>query len=100
MSDDLAYARTDLDQLGTELKTLSQELRNDGQLSDVGVDEVAHQTVVDALGDFANDWDDKREALAESLEAISEMAIKASETFGEADADLAKAVREALEGEQ
>lgn len=100
MSHDLAYAREDLNQLGSELETLSTQLKNDGRLADVGLEDVAHEKVIDALSDFASDWDDKREALANSLQAISEMAKTTSETFGEADADLAKAVREALEGEQ
>ena len=97
VSHDLAYAREDLEQLGSELKALADELHDDGRLADVGVDDVAHSKVVSALEDFAGDWDDKRKALADSLTAISDMAVQTSEAFGEADAELAKQVREAVE---
>ena len=100
MSADLAYATEDLTLLGSDLKTLSDDVKGDGALGEVGVDQVAHQKVVSALEDFAGDWDDRRDKLAESLSAISDLATKAAEELTKVDAELAKEIREALEGEQ
>ena len=62
--------------------------------------QVAHQTVANALDDFAGDWDDRREKLADSLTAISELATEAANKLTEVDTELAKEIRDALEGEQ
>lgn len=100
MTADLAYATEDLQLLGGDLKTLSDDVKGDGALGDVGVDQVAHQTVANALDDFAGDWDDRRKKLGDSLGAISELASKAAEELTKVDNELAKEIREALEGEQ
>lgn len=100
VSHDLSYAREDLEQLGNELRSLSEALRGDGRLSDVSIEDVAHHEVVGALEDFAGDWDDKRKALADSLGAISDMATETSTTLGDADAELARQIRDVVEGAQ
>jgi uncharacterized protein YukE len=100
VSADLAYATSELTSLGGELKSLSDQIKGDGDLGDVGVDRVAHQKVADALDDFAGDWDDKRETLGNSLESISKQATQAADEFTKADEELAKEIRDAFEGEQ
>lgn len=100
MTADLAYATEDLNLLGSDLKTLSGDVKGDGALGDVGIDQVAHQKVVDALDDFAGDWDDRRKKLADSLGAISDLASQAAQELTKVDEALAKEIRDALEGEQ
>lgn len=94
---DLAYSITALTNLGTGLANLAGDLRSDGGLDNVSVEQVNSQRVVDAIDDFADDWDDNRESLARSIESIGKLASKAAETFADADRQLATEVREMFE---
>lgn len=94
---DLTYSISALENLGTGLADLAADLRSDGGLDHVTTEQVNSQRIVDALDNFADDWDDKRETLARSIESIGEMATTAAEGFADADAQLAAEVREAFE---
>ncbi len=89
---DLTYNSTDLEGLGTDLTRITSDLKNDNDLKDVDISDVAHQTVVDAINDFVNDWDDKRKKLTNKVEALAEMASQSSEKFDQADRELANAL--------
>lgn len=94
---DLTYSVDALSSLGSRLDDLSGRLQRDGSLDSVTVDDVARSEVVDALHDFAGDWNDKREALAHRIQAVGQLASKAAQTFTEADEELAKKARDILE---
>ena len=53
-----------------------------------------------ALEHFSDNWDDKRELLTGSLEAVAGMALQSAEVLKEADDKLAAEVRKVMEGEQ
>lgn len=94
---DLTYDVTELVELGNRLTRLSGDLERDGRLPPVGRDEVNSSEIVDALQDFAGDWDDKREEVAISLESLGEMVDQAVEAFTGADQELAAKAREIIE---
>lgn len=50
--------------------------------------------MVAALRHFAGNWDDKRELLCRSLEAVGGMSSGAAETLREADDELAAKIRQ------
>lgn len=97
---DLTYNLDELTALGDDLERLATQLRSDGDLQDVGLDEVASSRVQDALANFADDWDNKREELANDVSAVAEMAKTAASGFRENDDELADAVRELLDGDE
>lgn len=97
MTDTLTYATDELSALGTHLERLAVDLLDDGRLGHVDRYDVNEPSVVDALGDFASDWENKREELAGNVEAIGKLASEAARTFGDADRDLARKAAEILE---
>lgn len=86
---DVAYDSVALETLGHELKATTSNLKNDEDLKRAGIDEVAHQDVVNAIDDFVGDWDDKRKKLTDKVEALSEMANESFAKYDEADRELA-----------
>ncbi len=89
---DLEYAVADLRALGKRLHSLRDGLASDGPLCHVDKYDVNSRHVIDALNEFANDWDDKREGLAKSLGSLGDMVTKAADSFTAVDEDLAKKV--------
>jgi predicted nucleic acid-binding Zn-ribbon protein len=92
----LSYALVALRDLGRDLEQLVQAF--EGRHDDVryGLDDLAHQRVVDALDDVHGNWDNKREQLVKGLRALAEMAEKSADTFESVDEDLARKIRDAL----
>ena len=70
---DLEYAVADLRALGKRLHSLRDGLASDGPLCHVDKYDVNSRHVIDALNEFANDWDDKREGLARQEEQTDEI---------------------------
>lgn len=78
-----------LDRLSSKLGTLGNQMTG----GDIGMDfyevgQLAHPTVVRAIHDFTNDWDDRRDVLANKLTNLGELAGKAASQFREADKKL------------
>ena len=96
---DLSYSADALTSLGSQLDALAGRLERDGNLGTVSIDDVARPEVVEALQDFAGDWNDRRESLAQRIAAVGELASKAAQTFTEADEELAAKAREIIQGE-
>lgn len=86
---DVAYDSVALETLGHELKTTTSNLKNDGDLTRAGIEQVAHADVVNAIDDFVGDWDDKRKKLTNKVEALSQMATESFNKYSEADRELA-----------
>ncbi|MBD8870501.1 hypothetical protein [Nocardioides donggukensis] len=97
MSGTLKYASDELADLGSHLEQLAGDLRTDGRLAHVDKYDVAETAVIDALGSFADDWENKREELANNVESVGNLASEAARTFGEADRDLARKAAEIFE---
>ena len=94
MSADLTYNSGDLETLGSQLADITSKLKNDKRYKNFDREQVAHQKVADAIDDFVNDWDDKRNKLTDKVEALAEMALKSNEEFTKADLELAAALRQ------
>ncbi len=96
---DLTYNSGDLATLGDQLGDITSKLKDDGRLKSYDKADVAHNKVAEAIDDFVNDWDDKRNKLTDKVEALGEMARKSHEEFTKADLDLAASLEESPEGE-
>jgi malate synthase len=94
---DLTYDPERLSTLASNLGDITDDLKNDRDLKSYDVEDVSHQTVADAIDDFVNDWDDKRNKLLEKVESLAEMADKSHEQFEQVDLDLAAALKEETE---
>lgn len=94
---DLTYCVRELQVLGSELLALSSVMNGTSPAVRSDADDVGDR-VHDALRDFADSWDDKRELLTGSLDAVGSMAMESAEVFQGADDDLATQAREILEG--
>lgn len=96
---DLEVATDELEDLGGQLKKLGKDLKTIDGGADYGVEELAHRKVLDAMDEFRGNWDDNRDHLADKLTKLGDLATTAAESFTEADEELAKQIREVLEGE-
>lgn len=91
---DLSYDSERLSNLATQLSKITGNLKNDKNLKKYDVEQVAHEKVAQAIDDFVNDWDDKRNKLVEKVESLADMASKSHEQFEQVDLDLAAALTE------
>lgn len=91
---DLSYDKERLSTLATQLSKITGNLKDDGDLKSYDVDQVAHQKVANAIDDFVNDWDDKRNKLVEKVESLADLAAKSHEQFDQVDLDLAASLTE------
>jgi len=94
---DLTYDPDRLATLASQLGAITQNLKSDRDLKGYDVEDVSHQKVADAIDDFVNDWDDKRNKLTEKVESIGQMAEKSHDEFTKVDLDLAAALTEKTE---
>lgn len=95
---DLTVCVSQLGHLGRSLDAIAGALTNrDGALR-FDADEVGGQEVRDALKEFDDNWDDRRDLLVRSVESVATMATQAAAVFREADEKLAKSARAILEG--
>ena len=75
MSDDLSYSTSKLHELGGELMNGgSAAVRYDP-------DDVGHRVVHEALEHSCRNWDDRREVLTRSVEAVGALALQSAEVF-------------------
>lgn len=95
---DIEVAIDDLAALGSHLDTLAGDLKDGDAKADYTTDDLAHSKVVDAMDNFRGNWDDNRDHLADKLGKLGELATTSADWFTKTDDDLAKKVREAMEG--
>ena len=96
---DLEVATTELQALGTRIKGLSSDLEKVDAKAGYDVTELAHRTVIDAMDEFKDNWDDNRKHVADRLSKLGDLASETASSFTEADEELATKVREIMEGE-
>lgn len=96
---DLSYSITALQELGSELLTIADVMNGASPAVRYDADDVGHSLVHDALEHFSRNWDDKREKLTASLNAVGGMAVQSADVFAEADSELAAQARQILQGE-
>lgn len=91
---DLSYDSDRLSDLATQLTKITGNLKDDRKLKSYDIEQVAHEKVAEAIDNFVNDWDDKRNKLVEKVESLAEMATTSHEQFEQVDLDLAAALTE------
>lgn len=94
---DLSYSVDVLTGLGGDLKNLATDLEDGEGSAHYGTSDVGHVRVADALDNFRTNWNDNRDHLAEKLATLGDLATRSAEGFSEADADLARRLREKME---
>lgn len=94
---DLEVATDELADLGNELKGLGEDLKKIDGKADYGREDLVHDKVVDAMDNFRGNWNDNRDHLADKLGKLGDLATTAAESFEEADAELARQIRDVLE---
>jgi predicted protein tyrosine phosphatase len=94
---DLSYSLELLNGMGRELTALADALEGNTQRTSWDAEEVGHRKVSDALEDFADSWDDRRELLTKALRDVGRMATDSATTFKEIDDELAADVRGIME---
>lgn len=96
MTDTLTVSLGLLQQLGSSLTSVAGEMKDDSKLNDVSVDNLASQDLVDAIHDFKDNWDNKREVLTGKISALGDMATSAHQNFTNVDEKLAAQIRDAI----
>lgn len=71
---DLAYSLTSLEDTATDLHGLADEFQDSGRYVENRADAIGHHKVVEALGDFVDNWKKHREGLTKSLDSVGDMA--------------------------
>lgn len=94
MAADLTYDPDRLANLASQMAKITDNLKDDRDLKGYDEDDVAHHKVAQAIDDFVNDWDDKRNKLTEKVESLAQMADKSATEFDKVDRDLAAALKE------
>lgn len=96
---DLEVATDELEELGRQLKTLGEGLKRIDGKADYGREDLVHVKVIDAMDDFRGNWNDNRDHLADRLDKLGDLATTAADSFEKADAELARQIRKAMEGD-
>ncbi len=94
---DLEVAITEVRDLGNQLKTMHDDLKDRDGHASYGTDELVHHKVIDAMDNFKGNWDDHRDHLADKLDKLGDLAIQTADSFTKTDEDLASKVRDAME---
>lgn len=97
---DLSYSIAALEELGGELVAIVDVMNNVSPAVRYEQVEVGHRLVHDALEHFSDNWDDKRELLTGSLEAVAGMALQSADVLKEADDTLAAEIRKIMEADK
>jgi hypothetical protein len=92
VGDRLSVDLTLLDDTSTALGQLKQEFSGAGATVSGARESLGARELVDALGDFADNWDRHRKVLTESIDAIREMAATARDSYTKADTELADGI--------
>lgn len=76
--------------LARDLRMIVDHLEREHDLArDYGEDDLGHRIVVDAVRDFADEWNDNRDKLVSQLDKLKSGAEESADKFSEADRDLA-----------
>lgn len=99
MANDLVVPIDLLADLASSLMLLMEEFHNAGDIVKGLAHQIGAEEVIDALDEFADNWDKHREELLKHMSGVYDMASKGREAFINADDDLAKDISQALQQE-
>lgn len=94
MSGHLKVDTGDLRTAGTSLRSVATEFSGAGDIADGYADAVGHGGLAERLRDFADEWDDRRAEMTESIAALAEVASKAGELYDEIESELVRCLTE------
>lgn len=81
-----------LHKAGGTLGTVKRELEGASASSRGLAEAVGHDSLADALLDFASKWDDTREDMVADIGTLGEVATGIADAFGQLDSDYASAL--------
>ena len=97
---DLALPLSELEDYGERLRDIKTRLNHTKKLFESYEDDLGDRSVYDALGDFESGWEDGREDIGQSLDALAKMSDAVVREFRKLDDDLAKNVSEGVKTEK
>ena len=93
MGDRLRVDTAELRQTGEALRFLRSELAQAQQVADVG-GILGHAGLADRLSSFASNWNDRRAEMMGTIQALSDAATTAGQTYEEIEQHLVTALTE------
>jgi len=90
---DLVVNLSLLDSTAGALSMLIEEFQNASQIVKGSQSQIGDQTLINALDDFAGDWEVHRQDLLSSMEAVYQMATKSHKAYIDTDDKLARELR-------
>ncbi|MFI6662631.1 hypothetical protein ACIBL8_44830 [Streptomyces sp. NPDC050523] len=93
---DLAVPISELEEYGKRLRSLKTRLNHTKKLFESYKDDIGDGSVNDALGDFESNWEDGREDISQSFDALADMSDAVVREFKKLDVDLAKKAHDAV----
>ncbi|MGW1530801.1 hypothetical protein [Streptomyces aureus] len=97
---DLALPLSELGDYGGRLRDIKTRLNHTKKLFESYKDDLGDHTVYDALDDFESGWEDGREDIGQSLDALAKMSDAVVREFRKLDDQLAKDVSEGVKTEK
>ena len=94
MADRLAVDLDALDDFGSRLDTIKQQLDSSHKTIDSYEDAYGSDKVRDAMHHFEKHWHDGRKHVEDTAGVLSNMAKEAVKTFRDTDQDMAKKLKE------
>ncbi|WP_405870230.1 MULTISPECIES: hypothetical protein [unclassified Streptomyces] len=96
---DLALPLGELEEYGGRLRSLKARLNHTKKLFESYKDDIGDGSVNDALDDFESNWEDGREDISQSFDALADMSDAVVREFKKLDLDLAKKAEDAVKQE-
>ena len=96
---DLALPLSELEEYGKRLRSLKTRLNHTKKLFEDYKDDIGDGSVNDALSDFESNWEDGREDISQSFDALADMSDAVVREFKKLDDDLAKKAQDAVKPE-
>jgi hypothetical protein len=97
---DLALPLSELETYGSRLRSIKTRLNHTKKLFESYKDDIGDGGVNDALGDFESNWEDGREDINQSLDALADMSDAVVREFRKLDVDLEKKVKDGVKTEE
>jgi hypothetical protein len=90
---DLEVRTEDLRAAGANLLAVHREFSDASKIVEIGADAVAHSRLRERLRAFADNWDDNRQEMCESINGLGKAAQDAARVYEEIERELVRALR-------
>lgn len=92
MANRLQLDTTQLRDLGTSVRTIADEFTYADERSDELANAICHDDLASAVREFADNWDDRRLEIVDSIAGLAEACTGVGEEFEALDAEFASAL--------